>query len=84
MASAHKKTHISKTLSNLSYSLGKIRQLHTPQHTQDEAIDVVDRNKHFNHLETYLFIKQKKKTSETLQPGHRKTLGLSSRSAPTQ
>ena len=78
MASTHMKQ--SKTLANLSYS----RQLYTPQHARDEAIRDVDRNKHFNDLESNLFIKQtkKKKTSETLQPGHRRTLRLSSRSAP--
>jgi len=30
-----------------------------PQHTRDKAIGDVDRNKHFNDLESYLFIKQK-------------------------
>jgi len=30
-----------------------------PQHTQDEAIGNVDRNKHFDNLESHLFIKQK-------------------------
>jgi len=45
MAGAHKKQ--SKTLANLSYS----RQLYTPQHTRDEAIGDVIRNKYFNDLE---------------------------------
>jgi len=54
MASTHMKQ--SKTLANLSYS----RQLYTPQHTRDEAIGDVDRNTHFNDLESYLFIKQNK------------------------
>jgi len=53
MASAHIKQ--SKTLANLSHS----RQLYTPQHTRDEAIGDVDRNKHFNDVESYIFIKQK-------------------------
>jgi len=30
------------------------------QHTRDEATGDVDRNRHFNNLESYLFIKQKK------------------------
>jgi len=37
-----------------------------PQHTRDEGIGDMDRNKHFNDLESYLFIKQKNKTSEIL------------------
>jgi len=54
MASAHIKQ--SKTLAKLSY----LRQLYTPQHTRDKAIGGdVDRNKRFNDLESYLFIKQK-------------------------
>jgi len=55
MASAH--TEQSKTLANISCS----RQLYTPQHTRDEAIGDVDRNKHFNYVESHLFIKQKTK-----------------------
>jgi len=78
MASAHIKQ--SKTPANLSYS----RPLYTLQHTWDEAIGDVGRNKHFNDLDSYLFIKQKSKTSETLQPVHRKTLQWSIRSAPAQ
>jgi len=60
MASAHIKQN--KTLASLSYS----RQLYMPQHTRDEGIGDMDRNKHFNDLESYLFIKQKNKTSEIL------------------
>jgi len=48
MASAHIKQ--SKALANLSYA----RQLYTLQHTRDEAIGDVDRNKHFNDQESYL------------------------------
>jgi len=55
MASAHIKQ--SKTLANLSYS----KQLYTPQHTRDEAIGDVDRNKHCNDVESHLFTKQKRK-----------------------
>jgi len=41
--------------------------------------------KRFNELESTLFQKKKKKKqSETLQPGHPKTLRLSSRNAPAQ
>jgi len=57
MANAHIKQ--SKTLANPSYS----RQSYTPQHTRVEAIGDVDRNKHFNDLESYLFIKQVKPCS---------------------
>jgi len=52
LACAHIKQ--SKTLANLSSS----RQLGTTQRTRDEAIGDVDRNKHFNDVESYLFIKQ--------------------------
>jgi len=52
------RTYKTKTLANLSYS----RDLYTPQHTRDEAIGNVDRNKHFNDVQSRtLFIKQKKK-----------------------
>jgi len=76
MASTHKKTHISKTLANLWYSLGKIRPLHTPQHTQDEAVDDVDRNKHFNDQEPYLFLKLKKEDKWNLPAGAPKNLAV--------
>jgi len=57
MASAHIKQ--SKTLANVSYS----RQLYTPQHARDEAIRDVDRNKHFNDLESNLLVRLKKKSN---------------------
>jgi len=64
-----------------------LRQLYTPQHVRDEATGDVDGNNLsrsiFNDLESYLFIK-KAQQSETLQPGPRKTLRLSIRSAPAQ
>jgi len=43
MSSAHIKQ--GKTLANLLYW----KQLYTPQHTRDEAIGDVDRNKHFKN-----------------------------------
>jgi len=61
------------------------RQLYTPQYIQDEATGDLDRskvNKYCSEQESSLF--QKKKWSEALQAGHRKTLRLSSRSAPAQ
>jgi len=41
------------------------------QHTRDEAIGDVDRNRHFNNLESYLFIKTKKK--KQVKPCNRDT-----------
>ena len=58
------------------------RQLYTPHHPRDKSIGDPDRNRHFNNPESHLFMR--KKTSETLQPGHWKTLRLSSPSAPAQ
>jgi len=61
-------------------------QAHTPQRTRDDTTgDAYGRNlpihgRNFNELESSLCILEKQ--SETLQPGHRKTLRLSSRSVP--
>jgi len=58
-------------------------KLNFNRENRNNGIGYADRNKHFNDPESHSFIKQKKKkTSETLQPAHRKTLRLSSRSAP--
>jgi len=46
-----------------------------PQHTRDEAIGDVERNKHFNDIELYLFIKQKKRKVIPCSQDTEKTCG---------
>jgi len=53
----------------------------TPQHTRGEAIGDVDRNKHFNDLESYLFIKKENKWN--LAAGTPKNLAVIESTCPS-
>jgi len=53
------------------------------QHTRDEAIGDVDRNRHFNNLESYLFIKQKKRNKWNLATGTPKKLAVIESNCPS-